>query len=98
LQIHGFSAAKHPDYPQVILNSNQIASSAELNRLADAFSAAGLQVGICVADCWKDLCGRTNVQLSSMEQGVFIHMELADTVRNKNKVLLNAITTMDLLP
>jgi hypothetical protein len=32
-----------------------------------------------------------------MKQGVFIHMELADSLREKNMALLNAITTLDLL-
>lgn len=95
LQIHGFSADKHPDYPQVILNSNHGTSLAVLNRLADAFSAAGLQVEMCT-NGWDKLCGRTNVQLSSMEQGVFIHLELAESVRYNNKALLNAIITADL--
>jgi hypothetical protein len=97
LQIHGFSAAKHPNYPQVILNSNHGSSPAELNRLADALSAEGLEVGICVRQRWKDLCGRTNVQLSSMDQGVFIHIELVDSVRIKNKTWLNALTSSSLL-
>lgn len=97
LQIHGFSTAKHPHYPQVILNSNQGSSSAELNSLAEALSAEGFQVGICQADRWKDLCGRTNVQLSSMKQGVFIHMELAEPLRDKNKAVLSAITLFNRL-
>jgi hypothetical protein len=97
LQIHGFSTGKRPDHPQVILNSNLDSSPAELNRLVNALSAEGLQVRICGADAWNDLCGRTNVQLTSMKQGVFIHMELADSLREKNMALLNAITTLDLL-
>jgi hypothetical protein len=97
LQIHGFSADKHPGYPQIVLNSNHGSSSAELNRLADAFSAEGLLVGKCVADRWKDLCGRTNVQLSSMEQGVFVHVELADSVRNMSEAWLNILTTSDII-
>jgi hypothetical protein len=97
LQVHGFSAAKHPHYPQIILNSNYGSSPAELNRLADAFAAEGLRVGICVGQQWKDLCGRTNVQLSSMKQGVFIHIELVDSLRHKNKAWLNAITRLNLI-
>lgn len=108
LQIHGFSAGKHPGYPQVVLGHNldvlmnsqtppaEPQTSAEqelLNRLADSLIAEEVSVGICDGNSWQDLCGEKNVQAKTMHGSVFIHIELDEAMRGrKSKMLISAIT------
>lgn len=91
LQIHGFATDKHPGYPQIVLGSDQANASNLLATLSTAFTQSGLTVGICDGGSWTALCGETNVQASSMSDGVFIHLELDETVRNNPQIFVEAL-------
>lgn len=91
LQVHGFAAVRHPGYPQVVLGSDQASASSVLQRLSQALAAAGLSAGVCDGTSWKDLCGASNVQSSLMESGIFVHLELTESVRADYYPLLAAL-------
>ncbi len=96
LQIHGFASDKHPAYPQVVLGgSGEISQGAVgdlLNNLGKALREAGLTVGVCDGTHWRDLCGETNTQAMSMNNGVFVHLELDESVRSDYQNLVAALT------
>lgn len=99
LQIHGFSSGKHPKYPQVVIgyggtnfgmfaqNKNQGVAQSIYNGLA----AEGISAGLCGGSEWKDLCGGKNAQSASMTDGIFIHLEMDETVREEDKDLIKAL-------
>ncbi len=91
LQIHGFAAANHPGYPQVVLGGNSHAESAALAAsLAESLQNAGLTVGVCGSGQWEKLCGTRNLQGETAD-GIFLHLELAESVRMNDKPLLQAL-------
>ncbi len=94
LQIHGFAGAKHPGYPQVVIGHEQSAPNVWINTLARALAAEGLYVGVCDGFSWQDLCGDTNVQSKSMTQGIFVHIELDETVRLDDRSLIVALSNL----
>ncbi len=88
LQIHGFSAANHPGYPQVVLGGNSRAESVALAAsLAESLQNTGLTVGVCGSGQWKKLCGTRNLQ-GETAGGVFIHVELDESVRADDAALI----------
>lgn len=91
LQIHGFAADKHPGYPQVVLGSAQDDPSELLTTFAGALTQAGLTVGVCDGVSWDALCGETNVQASTLKEGIFIHLELAESVRAAPQKLIEVL-------
>lgn len=91
LQIHGFASSKHPGYPQVVLGNNQTTNSNLVDDLAAAFVAGNISVGVCDGTSWLDLCGQTNVQLISTNAGIFIHLELNETIRDSPQVLTSVL-------
>ena len=99
LQIHGFSASKHPAYPHVIISyehSNDInpvdlVKGQQLaSRITSTLNDKGIKSGLCGSDQWRDLCGLTNIQATLMVQGVFIHIELDETIRENDKKFIDA--------
>lgn len=91
LQIHGFSSKKHPGYPKVVLGFGQKITQSEIllsRTLVDALTARGIQAGICEGNSWQDLCGTKNIQGSSPEDVTFIHIELDETIRNDDDILI----------
>jgi hypothetical protein len=99
LQIHGFGAARHPDYPQIIIGydgpnagiADRIRGASLVNKIAAALSAQKIRVGICGNDQWRDLCGETNAQAASMIKGIFIHIELDETIRADDSLFLKVL-------
>lgn len=92
LQIHGFAAANHPGYPQIVLGGNQSPASETLAAsLAETLQKAGLSVGVCEAGQWKKLCGTRNLQGDTMPGGTFLHIELDESVRENDAVFIAAL-------
>lgn len=103
LQIHGFSSSKHPAYPHVIIsyehgkdtNPVEWAKGQQLaNRIVSALKDAGVKTGLCGGDEWRDLCGSTNIQAALMTQGIFIHIELDETIREDDKEFIDALSSV----
>lgn len=100
LQIHGFAASKHPDYPHVIVSyehsgvinlADLLAGQMVENKIVAALKSLGIKVGTCNGGEWRDLCGQTNVQSELMTRGIFIHIELDETIRDKSKKFIEAM-------
>lgn len=94
LQIHGFHSSKHAGYPQAVLGfgeSIQLAETTLAQTLEAALSEQGIQVGLCIDDTWRQLCGRTNGQGAIPNGAIFIHMELDENLRKNDKALIAAL-------
>jgi len=91
LQVHGFATSKHPGYPQIVLSHDLGVKTDLLEQLAAALTTQGLTVGVCDGILYTDLCGETNVQSLHMAAGVFIHIEMDETVRRDDRGLLLAL-------
>jgi len=102
LQIHGFSSGKHPNYPQVVLGYGgtnfgfflQNKNKGIAQGIHDALAAEGISAELCGGNEWKDLCGGTNTQSASMTEGIFIHLEMDETIRNKDEGLIKALISV----
>mgnify|MGYP001104887033 CR=1 FL=1 len=86
IQLHGFSLAGHPSYPDVVISSGTTAKTPQIQELGKAFTARGFSVGIFDGHQWSDLSGTQNVQgrQVSLVGGTFIHIELELVMRTKN--------------
>lgn len=94
LQIHGFHTSKHDGYPQAVFGFGEKIESAEFalaQKMEDAFSEQGINVGLCTGEVWQDLCGTTNAQASTMNGGMFIHIELDEDLRRGDDALIAAL-------
>ncbi len=90
LQIHGFATKNHPGYPQIVIgDGNNTAKT--VSQLANALVAAGFNVGTCDTGQWRKLCGTQNIQRSTMSSGEFIHIELAESVRQNDRAFVVAL-------
>jgi hypothetical protein len=96
LQIHGFHSSHHEGYPQVVLGlgekplPNEIAIA---EKIKDALSNQGISAGLCMGmgSELEDLCAKTNVQGSAMDEGAFIHIELDEKIRQNDDAFINAL-------
>jgi hypothetical protein len=94
LQIHGFHTAKHEGYPQAVIGFGktvQSTQSALAKDLEVAFSEQGIEVGLCLGDQWQELCGKTNSQGAIANGGVFLHIELDESIRKHDEELIAAL-------
>lgn len=94
LQVHGFASKKHPGYPNIILGFGQSASQEEISlskELVGALTDLGIHAGTCEGDSWQDLCGTKNIQGSVKKNTIFIHVELDETIRDNDSVLIAAL-------
>ncbi len=94
LQIHGFHTSKHDGYPQAVFGFGEKMEATEFalaKKLEDALFERGINVGLCTGDVWQDLCGTTNAQASTMNGGVFIHIELDEDLRKGDDALIAAL-------
>jgi len=91
LQFHGFSAARHDGYPQVVLSSPEPGAERLLDHMAGALRDKGLSVGVCNSGNWSELCGGTNAQALAVEDDTFIHIELDQSVREDAGALIVAL-------
>jgi len=93
IQVHGFSLAEHPEYPDVVISSGTTETTAQTRELGEAFSARGFSVGIFEGLQWSDLSGRRSVQgrQVGLAGGAFIHIELELAMRTENADLTASI-------
>jgi hypothetical protein len=94
LQIHGFHTSKHAGYPRAVFGFGAKIQPAELalaQRLEAALAEQEINVGLCTGDVWQDLCGTTNVQASTTDGVVFIHIELDEKMRKRDDALITAL-------
>jgi hypothetical protein len=94
LQIHGFHSSKHDGYPTVVIGFGNEIQPVELGlaqKLETAFSEQGVSVGLCDGETWNELCGRKNSQGSSPDGATFLHMELDESIRKNDDVLIAAL-------
>lgn len=94
LQIHGFHTSKHEGYPQAVLGFGQniqVAETTLAEALESALSAQGIEVGLCIDDTWRELCGKTNGQGAASDGAIFIHMELDEKIRKNDEALIAAL-------
>ena len=96
LQIHGFHTSKHEGYPQVVFglgNNAQSNAVALAERIRAALSEQGISAGICagVESDLEDLCAKTNIQGSTTKEGMFLHIELDETIRGNDDALIAAL-------
>lgn len=94
LQIHGFTSSKHPNYPQVVIGySLQESNSMTMmvNQIKDALIARDMRVGLCDGKLWRDLCGTKNIQSSTNNGVLFIHLELDQSVRTNDDDFIMAM-------
>jgi len=103
LQIHGFRASKHPAYPHVIISLEQgnnlnpidlVKGKQLASDIEKALNNAGIKTGLCGGGEWLDLCGATNVQATLMTQGIFIHIELDESIRGNDKKFIEALISV----
>lgn len=92
LQIHGFAAAHHPGYPQIVLGGNQSPASVSLAAsLSEALQNVGLSVGVCGSGQWEKLCGTRNLQGDTIPNDTFLHIELNEAVRANDAEFIIAL-------
>jgi hypothetical protein len=81
-------------YPQVVLGFGETAELEEVamaQRIESALSDQGISAGLCSGNALQDLCAKTNVQGSATNDGVFIHMELDESLRRNDDALITAL-------
>jgi hypothetical protein len=84
LQIHGYSAQEHPDFPQVVIGynwKNDQGKEAILQSIIAALQKHNITTGVCTGKNYQGLCGTSNVQRQIMDEGIFIHLELGLPLR-----------------
>ncbi len=95
MQIHGFAARDHPRYPQVVIGhnwKNDPSKDILLQNIESALKKNNIKVGICDdTNNYMDLCGRKNLQASVMNEGVFIHIELNESIRKEDGRLVDSL-------
>jgi uncharacterized protein (TIGR03382 family) len=98
VQIHGFSAAGHAGYPEVLLSSGSVVPGRRAKVLCDAMVTGGLGCTLFDGSAYLDLGAQTNMQASQVRRafgsGHFLHLETADTVRDDPRrlaVVIDAI-------
>ena len=95
LQVHGFSSSEHPDYPQIVIGfgGNILTPDFLLaGKMETALAQEGINVGLCLGEDWKDLCGSKNIQAATSDRAIFIHIELDEKIRKNDERLIAAIT------
>jgi hypothetical protein len=93
VQIHGYSTARHPDYPEVILGynwENDPEKDGILAKVVESMQKHKIHVGICDGKKYQGLCGVSNVQRQVTAGGIFLHIELSETIRRDDQALIDA--------
>jgi len=94
LQIHGFHTSKHDGYPQAVFGFGKKMQPTEFafaQELRDALIEQEINVGLCTGNIWQDLCGTTNIQASSVNGGVFLHIEMDEKMRKNDAAFVAAL-------
>jgi hypothetical protein len=63
-------------------------------KIVKALNEKGVKTGLCGSGEWRDLCGSTNIQATLMTQGIFIHIELDETIRGNDKKFIDALISV----
>jgi len=50
-----------------------------------------ITIGICNGKNYRDICGTTNIQRAATNGGIFIHLELDESLREHDNPLINAL-------
>ena len=85
LQIHGFSAAGHQGYPDLLLSTGSTDPGRDAPPLCEGLQAKGLNCVLFTGSAFNDLGATTNVQggysSRSFGKGHFLHFETDEAVR-----------------
>ncbi|WP_409483938.1 hypothetical protein [Arsenicicoccus dermatophilus] len=84
LQLHGFSRARHPHYPAVVVAGGATRPGPVLRGLADGIGRAGFPVLVAEDGRGEQLAARTNVEgrHAARVGAQFVHVEADDRVRD----------------
>jgi MYXO-CTERM domain-containing protein len=98
IQVHGFSAASHVGYPELVLSNGTTAPDAGARDLCAAILRGGVGCSLFDGTAYADLGAQQNVQGAStraaLGDGHFLHMETAEPIRDQPdrlQVLIDAI-------
>lgn len=98
LQIHGFSAAAHPGYPELLLSSGTTAPGPDAEALCIDVTSGGVACTLFDGSAFTDLGAQSNVQgahtRTAAGMGHFLHFETSDAIRDdpsKTEALIGAI-------
>jgi MYXO-CTERM domain-containing protein len=84
-QIHGFSLATHPGYPELLLSAGSTTPTADVLAICDSVNRAGVLCFPFDGSAYNDLGALNNVQGSyaagAFGPGHFLHFETADATR-----------------
>lgn len=97
IQVHGFTLAKEPGYPQVVLSSGDEVAASPVSELSSILKAKGLTTEISGGGALKELEAATNAQgkYANSIGATFIHIELESSVRedpSKYRKVVSAIS------
>ncbi len=85
LQIHGFNAADHPGYPELLLSSGTAVPGPDASNICDRASALGIGCTLFNGIDFIPLGAQTNVQggwsRRTLGDGHFLHFETAQSIR-----------------
>jgi len=93
LQIHGYATRGHQNYPQVVISfnwKNDPEKDLLITRIAQALQNNNITSGYCNGKNYEDICGTTNAQRLATSGGIFIHLELNESIRKRDGYLINA--------
>jgi hypothetical protein len=94
LQIHGFAAENHPHYPQIVIGHNWKHDPEKdrlLQNIEEALQSNNIKAGVCDGKKYQNLCGASNLQSSTTKGGIFIHIELNESLRHDDSVLIESL-------
>ncbi len=85
VQIHGFSLATHPGYPDLLLSTGRATPTPDSAAICDRVNQGGVFCVLFDGTAYTDLGAVTNVQgnyaAAALGDGHFLHFELADVAR-----------------
>ncbi len=85
VQVHGFSLATHPGYPDLLLSTGRPAPTPDSAAICDRVNRGGLFCLLFDGTAYTDLGALTNAQgnyaAAALGGGHFLHFELADAAR-----------------
>lgn len=98
IQVHGFSAAGHRGYPQLVISSGAVPPGQDAAALCGAITTRGMDCVTFDGTAWSDLGALANVQggfaRRTFGSGHFLHIETDESVRDDEarvRVVVDAI-------
>ena len=82
IQIHSFSADRHPGYPLVVMSTGDGGTNGALQSISNSLSSSGISVGVFDGFNFESLAGTDNAQGRYVKAvgGGFVHMEISTAV------------------